>query len=114
MLITGRSSRVPAGGRVPPAPARVPAVFVFSPGSALHRSYQESGYQSPQDHPRYCACVGSRFRPFHVIPSVPEMLSGPNETRTHDLFNAIEALSQLSYRPTLPTILVGEAPCVNI
>jgi hypothetical protein len=24
---------------------------------------------------------------------------GPNETRTHDLFNAIEALSQLSYRP---------------
>ncbi len=28
------------------------------------------------------------------------LTSGPKETRTLDLFNAIEALSQLSYRPT--------------
>lgn len=36
-------------------------------------------------------------------------VGGPKETRTLDLFNAIEALSQLSYRPVVLEVILTPA-----
>jgi hypothetical protein len=38
-----------------------------------------------------------------------DFVGGARRNRTDDLFNAIEALSQLSYGPILFTCLLGEA-----